>query len=246
MNPAKIVLLAALAALAASAVCAQAPGGFEAASIKRNDGVSPNTRIDISGGRVTITNATLKTLIRNAYEILSFQLSGGPRWLDADGFDIVATTGRAEKISTPQFRHLLQSLLAERFQLKVHWEKRETSVYALVTAREGAKLQPGDTAQEPGINTSKGLGRARMKGANAPLTLLASNLGNQLGGIVEDKTGLSGVYDWVLEWDPDPTSESTLPSLLAALPQQLGLRLETRKGFMEMLVIDSANRPTAN
>jgi len=245
VNSGKSVRVAALAAFAAVGLWAQNPS-FEAASIKRNDGVSPNTRIDLSGGRVTMTNATLKTLIRNAYDILSFQLAGGPRWLDTDGFDIVATTGGPEKISTEQFRKLLQSLLAERFQLKVHWEKRETSVYALVPAKDGPKLKTGDAAQEPGINTSKSAGHARMKGTAAPLMLLASNLGNQLGGIVEDKTGMAGVYDWLLEWDPDPTAESTLPSLLAALPAQLGLRLETRKGFMETLVIDSVNRPTAN
>src|SRR3954454_6484148 len=106
------VRLSVLGAFAAFGLWAQTPA-FEAASIKRNDGVSPNTRIDLSGGRVTMTNATLKTLIRNAYDILSFQLTGGPRWLDSEGFDIVATTGSAEKISTEQFRKLLQSLLAE-------------------------------------------------------------------------------------------------------------------------------------
>ena len=245
MNSGMSVRLSVLGAFAAFGLWAQAPS-FEAASIKRNDGVSPNTRIDLSGGRVTMTNATLKTLIRNAYDILSFQLTGGPRWLDSEGFDIVATTGNAEKISNDQFRKLLQSLLADRFQLKVHWEKRETSVYALVPAKDGPKFHAGDAAQEPGINTSKAAGHARMKGTNAPLALLASNLGNQLGGIVEDKTGMPGVYNWLLEWDPDPTSESTLPSLLAALPQQLGLRLETRKGSMETLVIENVNRPTAN
>ncbi|MEO8370836.1 MAG: TIGR03435 family protein [Candidatus Solibacter sp.] len=237
--------LSVLGAIAAFGLGAQTPA-FEAASIKRNDGVSPNTRIDLSGGRVTMTNATLKTLIRNAYDILSFQLAGGPRWLDSESFDIVATTGSPEKISTEQFRKLLQSLLAERFQLKVHREKRETSVYALVPSKEGPKFQTGDATQEAGINTSKSAGHARMKGTNAPLALLASNLGNQLGGIVEDKTGMPGVYNWLLEWDPDPTAESTLPSLLAALPQQLGVRLETRKGFMDMLVIDTVNHPTAN
>ena len=240
-----LVRLSALGAFAACSLLAQTPA-FEAASIKRNDGVSPNTRIDLSGGRVTMTNATLKTLIRNAYDILSFQLAGGPRWLDSEGFDIVATTGSPEKISTEQFRKLLQSLLAERFQLKVHWETRETSVYALVPAKDGPRVQTGDASLEPGVNTSKAAGQARMKGTNAPLALLASNLGNQLGGIVEDKTALPGVYNWLLEWDPDPTSESTLPSLLAALPQQLGLRLETRKGSMETLVIENVNRPTAN
>jgi uncharacterized protein (TIGR03435 family) len=90
------------------------------ASIRPNTSGSINIQIAISGGRLTVTNGSLKTLIRNAYDILSFQLAGGPRWLDADMFNIVATTGGTEQISTEQLRPLLQSLLADRFQLKVH------------------------------------------------------------------------------------------------------------------------------
>jgi uncharacterized protein (TIGR03435 family) len=105
---------------------------------------------------LTVTNGSLKTLIRNAYNILSFQLAGGPRWLDADMFNIVATTGGTEQISTEQLRPLLQSLLADRFQLKVHWEKRDAPVYALVLDKEGPKFHESKEAGEPGINTSKG------------------------------------------------------------------------------------------
>jgi uncharacterized protein (TIGR03435 family) len=85
-----------------------------------------------------------------------------------------------------------------------------------------------------------------MRGTREPISILASNLGNQLGRIVVDKTGLAGVYDWVLEWDPDPTVESTRPSLFTALQQQLGIRLEAQRGPVETLVIDSANRPSEN
>jgi uncharacterized protein (TIGR03435 family) len=226
--------------------CAAWGQSFEAASIRRNTGVSGNTQINISGGRLTVTNGSAKTLIRNAYTLLSFQLANEPRWLDTEMYDIVATTGSGGTIAQDQLKPLLQSLLAERFHLKVHWETREVPVYALVVAKDGPRFKESTGSQEPGINTSKGPGGARMKGTNEPLAILASNLGNQLGRIVVDKTGLKGAYDWLLEWDPNPTAESTRPALFAALQEQLGLRLEATKGPMETLVIDNVEKPSEN
>ena len=193
-----------------------------------------------------MTNASPKTMIRNAYDILSFQLAGEPRWLDTDMYDIVATTGGIEKISPEQLKLLLQNLLADRFRLKVHWEMRKASVYALVLDKNGPKFKESAEVQGPDINTQKGPGRAQMKGTRAPISILASNLGNQLGRIVLDKTGLRGVYDWILEWNPDLTVDSSRPSLFTALQGQLGLRLEAQKGQMETLVIDSVERPSEN
>lgn len=193
-----------------------------------------------------MTNASPKTMIRNAYGILSFQLAGEPRWLDTDMYDIVATTGGSEKISPEQLKLLLQNLLADRFRLQVHWETRKTSVYALVLDKNGPKFKESAELQEPGINTQKGPGGAQMKGTREPISILASNLGNQLGRIVLDKTGLRGVYDWMLEWNPDLTGDSSRPSLFTALQGQLGLRLEAQKGQIETLVIDSVERPSEN
>lgn len=85
-----------------------------------------------------------------------------------------------------------------------------------------------------------------MIGTREPISILAINLGNQLGHIVIDKTGLTGAYDWKLEWDPDPAADSTLPSLFTAVQEQLGLRLEAQKGPMPVLVIDSAEHPSDN
>ena len=241
--------LAAIAGLAAVFFAlearAQSPA-FEAASIRRNRSGEGNTQINLSGGRLTVTNASLKTLIRNAYDLLSFQLAGEPRWIDTEMYDIVATTGSAKKIEPDEFRLLLQNLLAARFQLKVHWETREVSVYALLPDKSGPRLQESSAPQEPGINTSKGPGRARMLGTHEPIAILTKNLGNQLGRIVIDKTGLSGAYDWTLEWDPDPAADSTRPSLVTALQVQLGLRLEAQKGPMEVLVIDRAEHASEN
>ncbi len=121
---------------------AQAPQSFEVASIRRNLSGSQNTQINVSdGGRVTITNASLKTLIRNAYGILSFQLAGEPGWIDTEMYDIEARTGSSEKISQEQLKLLLQSLLADRFHLKVHLEMREATVYALYVDKWRAEIQ---------------------------------------------------------------------------------------------------------
>jgi uncharacterized protein (TIGR03435 family) len=243
----RLAVMSTMAGLALSHEArAQSPAAFDVASIRRNPGVGSNTRIDVSGGRLTMTNASPKTMIRNAYGILSFQLAGEPRWLDTDMYDIVATTGSSEKISPEQLKLLLQNLLADRFRLKVHWETRKTSVYALVVDKNGPKFKESAEVQEPGINTQKGPGRAQMKGTREPISILASNLGNQLGRIVLDKTGLRGVYDWMLEWNPDLTVDSNRPSLSTALQGQLGLRLEAQKGQMETLVIDSVERPSEN
>ena len=250
MTSSNVRRLAAVAGIAGFALSyaarGQSPIAFEAASIRRDLSGGQNTRIDISGGRFTVTNASLKTLIRNAYDILSFQLAGGPGWLDTDMYDIAATTGSREKISPDQLKLLLKNLLSDRFLLKVRWETRETAIYALVLAKDGPKFKESPGAQEPGINTRKGQGEAHMKGTREPISILATNLGNQLGRIVQDKTGLQATYDWTLEWDPDQTPDSTRPSLFTALQEQLGLRLEAQRGPVEILVIDSAEKPSDN
>lgn len=239
---------AAVLAIVATAfhASAQSPRAFEVASIRRNLSGSMNTQINISGGRLTVINGSLKTLIRNAWDLQSFQFAGGPAWLDTDMYDIVATTGRDTPISPDEFRLLLRSLVEDRFHLVTHFETRQTSIYALVIAKGGPKLKPDTTHAEPGINTSKNVGAGHMKGTNEPISILAANLGNQLGRIVEDRTGLAGGYDWVLDWDPDPSADSKLPSLFTAAEHQLGLRLEPARGPMDVLVIDRAEKPTEN
>ena len=137
---------------------AQTPAAFEVASIRRNNSGGVNTRISVAGDRFTATNASVKTLIRNAYEILSFQLANEPGWLDSEMFDLTATTGSGKKISPDQLKLLLRGLLADRFGLKVHWETRQTAVYALVADKGGSKLRVNSGMEEPGINTQRGQG----------------------------------------------------------------------------------------
>lgn len=233
--------------LAVIAMAVQAAPSFEAASIHRNHGGSLNTQIDTSGaGRLTITNASLKTLIRNAYGVLSFQLADEPAWLDTEMYDIQATTGTTEQISPEQLKLLLQSLLAERFALQVHWETRESTVYALLLDKGGPRFHRGSADSKAGMNTQKGPERATMKGTAQTMALLASNLGNQLGRFAVDKTGLDGTWDFTLAWDLQSTADSTGPSLFTALREQLGLRLEAQKGPVQILVIDRADHASEN
>jgi len=226
---------------------AQTPANFEVASIRPNHSGGLNTRIDTpDGGRLVVTNASLKTLIRNAFGILSFQLAGGPGWLDTDMYDIEAKTGDAGRITQERLKLLLQSLLADRFALRYHRETRELPVYALAIGKGGSRLKRNTSGQRPSMNTSRLTDRARMIGTGVPMAELASNLGNQLGRIVVDDTGLDGFFDFTMEWVPDGQPDSLYPSIFTAVQEQLGLKLEARKGPVEVIVIDSAEKASAN
>ena len=226
---------------------AQTSPSFEVASLRPNRGGSLNTQINLmDGGRLSITNASLKTLIRNAYALQAFQFDGGPGWLDTDMYDIEAKTGRPEKISEAQLPALLQSLLADRFHLKVHRESREATVYALLIDKNGLKMKASSGDEVSSADTGRGVNRMHIRGVAQPVSFLTQNLANRLGRVVTDKTGLAGKYDFAIEWDPQSDADSAGPSLFTVLKEQLGLRLETQKGHMDVLVIDSAEKASDN
>lgn len=239
-NALKIVVL-----LAASSVLSAQT--FEVASIRRNMSGSMNTQINrMEGGRLSITNASLKTLIRNAYGLQAFQLGGGPGWLDTDMYDIEAKTGRPEKISEEELPALLRSLLEDRFHLKVHWESRGATVYALLVDKGGLKMKASSRDEVPSVDTGRGASRMHINCVAEPVSVLTQNLANRLGRIVSDKTGLAGNYDFSIEWDSQSDVESAGPSLFTVLKEKLGLRLETQKGHMDVLVVDTAEKASDN
>jgi uncharacterized protein (TIGR03435 family) len=225
----------------------QASDTFEVAVIRPNQSGSVNTQINLSQpGQLIVVNATVKTLLRNAYGLLPFQFSGGPKWQDEDMFDITAKTGNPDMITQEKLKPLLQKLLAERFRLKAYFETRQVPLYALVVRKGGPKFSGHVDAPGHGMNTRKSPGSVLMKGVDVPMEELASNLGNQLGRFVLDRTGLNAHYDFVLNWNPDLSPDSTLPSLFTALSEQLGLRLVAQNGPMSVLVIDSIEKPSEN
>jgi uncharacterized protein (TIGR03435 family) len=200
------------------------------------------------GGRLTITNLELKTIIKEAYGIKNYQLTRGPEWLATDSFDIRAKV--AGDPARKQMLEMLRTALADRFKLKVHWRTEQGVVYALVPAKHGPKLKPSTANQsylrlqrntpeeEVGVSYTIDAKRVSMR-------MLADSLGNELDHPVVDLTALSDEFDFQLTYDIS-TDSTTGPGLFTAIREQLGLRLRPRKGKIEKLVIDSVERPSAN
>lgn len=243
-----IVLLAALgAACQVGAGFIQAPTqqlAFEAASVRLS--TSPNdgfADFDTTPGTLTIRNYTLRAIIRTAYQAKDYQISGGPKWLNHDRYDINAKADSPAK--PPQLFLMLQALLAERFKLVVHRESRDFQGYALVIAKSGLKLKAVGSDTDRSINSRPGVITAKA----TSLTLLSQWLARILNAPVQDSTGISDVFDFKLEWTPDgapQAGEAPGPSIFAALQDQLGLKLEPHKTPLEMIVVDSAERASEN
>lgn len=236
----------ALLCLSVSALAQQQSPQFEVASVKPNHSGNTSSGENTGHGRLTVTNDTLKQLIRIAFDIKDFQIEGGPRWLDSDRYDIVATTGSAEDITDQQLRPLLQALLADRFQLKAHRETRKMAIYSLVVAKNGPKVtkHTGGGGGDSFTNASTG----NIRATNATMTTLANSLSRVMGRPVINNTRLKGTFDYKLVWAP---SEQTnrfdgAPSIFTAVREQLGLRLASAKGPVEMLVIESAEKASEN
>ncbi len=225
-------------------------------------------------GRISYANIMLRRILLNAYEVKNYQISG-PEWLDTARFDITARV--PDGTTMERFRAMLRNLLETRFQMKIHRESRELPIYALVAAKNGPKIKPsvkappngvpgedqlatirGDEGKDgfpalslraPGLVIETKDGLARITAKEVPLTKLTDLLSGQVGRPVIDTTGLPEDYSFVLYFTPEGvnTGDHAEPSIFGALQEQLGLRLEARKGPVEMLVIDQALRiPTEN
>lgn len=242
--------------LAVAIACVAQSPAFEVASVKLNRSRGEQGGISLLPGRITVTNMTLKGLVRYAYNVRDMQISGGPAWLDSDRWDIAATAGR--EISDEERRLMLQTLLADRFQLALRRAPKELPVYALTVVRSGSKLGPNRDGRKPRINlgaSEKGL--LRIVGEDVPIARLTAVLVAQAGRMVIDRTGLEGGFDFHLEWVPDAANLPSIngakmvpatdgPSLFAAVQEQLGLKLESTKWPVETLVIEHAEKAVEN
>jgi uncharacterized protein (TIGR03435 family) len=231
-------------------------------------------------------------MIRMAYRLQDFQIIGAPTWIDQDRFDIVGKAPAGEALN---IQPRMQSLLADRFQLKAHEEMREAPIYALVVANQNRKLGPKLTpssvdcaalargrgnaptpptqpmpAMQPGMRPECGIMNSggKVMGGGTTMTQLASTLSQFAGRTVVDGTGLSGAFDFELEFTPHPGLRGRglgggLPpaapapggdrvvdpsgvSIFTAVQEQLGLKLDSQRGPVPVLVIDSVSHPTEN
>jgi uncharacterized protein (TIGR03435 family) len=257
---------------AASIAAAQAPS-FDVASVKVNHSGARTTRIASprGTGRFDVTNAMVHTLILNAYGLQSFQLTGGPAWIDDTRFDIAARTNPGT--SREDISAMLRSLLVERFHLATHREPREMPTYALTLARKdgqvgpqlnasttpcpaAAPAAPGPPPTSPSGQTLCGttMTPSELNAGNMTMARLATTLSGIVGRMVTDETGLTGVYDLRLTFTPENpgsplagppvAADDNAASIFAALTEQLGLKLEPRRALVDVVVIDRVEMPT--
>jgi uncharacterized protein (TIGR03435 family) len=221
---------------------------FEVASIKPVPPPIPtgNGPWRLSEGRFRTERGFVRDVIRFAYGVLPGFVKGGPDWLNREPYDFDARAGNVAA-GPDQIRLMLQTLLTERFKLAIHFDTEEATVYTLVVAKDGPKLQNTKGGQAYGNWTGPG----QLTASNAPLASLASILSGQLDNApVLDETGLRGNYDFSFEFtrprDPRPTQTNSPPDLFTALQEQLGLELRASKRRVEVIVIDHIERPSEN
>ena len=234
---------------------------FEVASVKPN-----NTGADASmnmppRGSVAIVSVPLENVIVNAYGIPAFRVLDAPDWIKRERFDISAKI--PDDVAPGQVRLMLQSLLEDRFTLRAHRETREQPIYLLVVARSDGRLGPRlkrssadcATAAAPapdarcGALFGVGPGGGRIISRGEPLARVVTAVSMAVSRGVVDRTGFEGPFDVELEWSSDvaaSASNGNTPSIFTALQEQLGLRLEPSRGPVEVLVIDSVERPTSD
>jgi len=247
-----------------TAALGQSPGDkrFDIVSVKPSAPDTHNSFMfrSLPGGAIRIAGEPLRMMIMDAYGVKAFQVSGGPDWIRTARWDVTAKAdGFQSRIPRDQENAMLQAMMADRFQLRVHTEKKEMPVYALEVDKHGPKLTPhtGDERQ-----FRPGYGSLIVK--KGTIASLADWISRSLWRVVIDRTtGLSGEYDYALQWTPDPgeggpemyglppappeTHPATNgPSIFTALREQLGLRLVAEKGPVKIVVIDSAEKPGEN
>jgi uncharacterized protein (TIGR03435 family) len=265
---------------------------YETVSVKRNQSDNGLFNMMFEQNGFTATNVTLQMVIREAYGVEDSQIFGAPIWLNSEKYDIEASTDSAvtdwlRKISKDQRnvenRRMLQALLADRFKLTLHRQTRQLGVYVLVIAKNGPKLEeakPGnaylngikDSGEPQGAGVFK-LGRYKggsgeLIGQGLPVATVVRLLSEEiLNRSVLDNTGLTGNYDFTLQWKiaeesqgpmfkevadhqqvtgSTPPPESSGPSFFTAIQEQLGLKLEPTKGPVDTIVIEHIEQPSEN
>ena len=241
-------------------MAADASPAFEVATIKPTKPGTQGKGFGVRGRMFSTLNTSLSDLVTFAYGLHARQITGGPAWLEAEKYDLTAQPEGEGQPNEKQWKMMLQKLLADRFKLTFHRDKKELSVYALVVGKTGPKLtkSEGDPNGLPGL-FFRGLGV--LPAINATMADFAGVMQTAvLDRPVVDQTGLPGRFDFTLTWTPDesqfgglgvkvppPTDDASAPpGLFTAIQEQLGLKLESTKAPVEVLVVDRAERPSEN
>ena len=262
-----ISVVAFLTAIAAGH--AQEHPRWEVGSIKRNTSNSGVANWSTRGEKLLAMNVSALTLLQDAFPYESYRMLNVPGWASSERYDVTAVA--SGPVDQGQQRRMMQMLLADHFHLVTHTEIRQLDTYSLVLARADGQLGPqierwdadcealrkaGQLPESPPFTTFEALavlrpcqtaqGAGLYSAGGQPLATLARVLGGELGALVMDRTGLKGNFNILLRWNRDPSRtdlDAKFPSLMTALQEQLGLKLESRREPVEVLVIDRLERP---
>ena len=280
----RFVVIVLIVGMAPSTVFTQATAAvssgrtFEVISVKPNH--SGDARLSFGGspGRYEIVNAPLRTIVRIAHQVQDYQIVDAPEWIATERFDILATT---PAVVPAERAEMLRNLLADRFALRAHVERREMPIFEMVVTRSDSRLGPSARATD--VNCAeRAAGRSGGASPAAPsagarldrpvcglmlrpgllmagaMTMgeFARELAPQVNRFVLDRTGITGFFDFDVQFTPEqmtpappgvlpvPPIDPNGPSLFTALQEQLGLRLNATRGPVDVLVIDAISRPT--
>jgi uncharacterized protein (TIGR03435 family) len=214
-------------------------------------------------GKCVFIAVTLHDLVRSAYAAelqdgMDDLITNEPPWMRSELFDVNAVAASTETTTRSELYAMLQTLLADRFKLRLHRDHKEVQGYALVVAKNGPKLKADRSGDEHGSLLPSGQAPFEWEGKNVALSGLASSLSGFFGAPVVDKTGLAGRYDFTRRYAPRTALYAgrgqspprgpfqDLPSIFEALPDQLGLRLQQEKESVVVFAIDSVQRPREN
>jgi len=189
---------------------------------------------------------SLRNLVGYAYDAKDYQIAGATSWMETDRYDISAKAEGEVQRPRAEFRQMMQSLLAERFHVALHHESREMPVYALTVLKNGHKLKDSSPEAKPILlmeSKNRGIAMTVTKGSMDQLVAQFFNI-NGVDRPVVDHTGLTGRYDYKLEWGTSSDSEAV--SIYTAIQEQLGLKFEPTRAPIEFLVVDQAERPGEN
>jgi uncharacterized protein (TIGR03435 family) len=241
-------------------MAADANPSFDVATIKPTEPGKEGKGFGVNGRNFKTFNTSLDDLIEFAYDVHAKQIIGGPDWLDKDKYDLAAVPDKEGTPSYEQWKGMLQKLLAERFKLTFHHDKKEMSVYVLTVEKSGPKNVTKSESTAPGfsIPIRPAPGGIMMSVRNGTMTNFAT-FGLQ-GGVLDrpvlDKTGLTDRFDFSFTWLPDdsqfggrmhiPTPENPAPGLFTAIQEQLGMRLEAMRAPADVMVIDHVEKPSGN
>jgi uncharacterized protein (TIGR03435 family) len=223
---------------------------FEVAAIRLSDPDSHKQGIDADGHRMMLQGETVTSMVMFAYGVHKKQIADGPGWMSNDKYDVDGVADVDGEPDLKQMQEMLQKLLAERFGLKFHRDNREMTYFAITVAKGGAKMAKAEDAEATPDQSGNGSPKQmNMKFTSNSMSDFALGMQYFLDKPAVNETGLEGRYDFSLKWMPDElgtSEENGPPGMFTAIQEQLGLKLEAKKGMVEVLVVDSLGRPTGN